>query len=192
MYFFQVPFVFMIWLMVLVASVPTLASTWALFGIGAQNISLGNATAALPTDGFSQMYNPSLSAVDPKDHFSLGIQGNFAAFNSINQVVVDSPQSGGTSYTVGDVNTKTPDSFLVSLGYQRKLFEGERNWYLGFYLVIPAERLLTVDTQDDFLPQYSLYLNDSQRLNTGVTLSHKINENWSLGGRRILFFRWHY
>ncbi|MDZ4678075.1 MAG: outer membrane protein transport protein [Oligoflexia bacterium] len=157
------------------------ASLWNQYGYGARNIALGNSTASLPTDAFSQAYNPALMAFQTKPLFSMGLQGAVHRFEPIKQVLVDRTDLGGASNQVSDVSTNVPDVFSLTLGLQSPLSKSERPFHLGATLSAPVQNLMLVDTQDAYLPQYVMYLSDSQRLTSGFSLATKFSDRFALG-----------
>jgi 16S rRNA (adenine1518-N6/adenine1519-N6)-dimethyltransferase len=160
-----------------------------LYGYGAQNTSLGNATVALPTDAFSQNYNPALMSLQKAPLFTLGIDGAITKFNGISQVVVDTPSLGGTQVQTGDVSTITSDTFLATLAFQTPLSLKKKDpLHIGFYLISPVEKIASINSQDSFQPEYALYLNDTEKFMIGTNLSLKLWDFLSLGLGGELYF----
>jgi long-subunit fatty acid transport protein len=182
--------IFFLFLLVLFfASSKSFAGALNLYGYGAENISLGNATVSLPLDAFSQNYNPALMSLEPRSLFSFGLDGAITSFESINRVIVDTPSLGATQVTVGDVNTATPDSFLATLACQTPLSLKKKDpIHLGFYLASPVQRMLGIDTQDSFQPQYAMYLSDTQKLVAGLNTSIRFFDRFSIGLGAELYF----
>lgn len=166
-------------------SFPVFASTQSFYGLGAANIGLANSSLCSPQDAFSQSYNPALMAHQPGVLFSFGLQGAITQFDKINQVKVDDPDLGGSSTptdNIKDVDTKTPDVFLASMGLKLVLGKRlERPLHLGLNIVTPIDRILGIETQDAFVPQYTMYLSDSQRLTMSFNLARKLSDAWTLG-----------
>ena len=122
------------------------AGTWNLYGYGARNIGLGNSTASLETDAYSQVYNPALMALQPKALISASVQGALPRFEEINNVVVDTPNLGSTTgYPTGNFNTKTPDTFEVNLALQSPLSKSERPIFFGINVGTPVEKMIGID-----------------------------------------------
>ncbi len=168
------------------------ADTWSSLGYGAKNQSMANSTMSLPTDAYSQSYNPSLMAFQPKVLASFGMEGSIAKFENISGVIVDTPSLSGTSnYTTGSVDTQVPDSFLYTIGIQAPLSKkAEDPLHLGIIVSSPVAKVLGIDTQDAYQPQYAMYLNDTQRLHFETNLAKALSENLALGlGAQIYYIQ---
>lgn len=155
-----------------------MASQLTSFGLGAKNQALVNSASSVPLDAYAQVYNPALIGFFNKKEVSFSMQGAFTFFEKINQVLTDTTQLGGASNTTGEVSTKTPDTFSLSVAYAQPINE---KFAFGIFLSSPVEKILTIDTQDSFVPQYSMYLSDTQRFNSGLNFSYKASEDLSLG-----------
>ncbi|MBK9294539.1 MAG: outer membrane protein transport protein [Oligoflexia bacterium] len=154
------------------------ASLLTTFGLGAKNQALVNSGSSVFLDVYSQSYNPALLSLVTKREFAASMQGGFTFFESINQVLTDTTTLGGTSNVISNVSTKTPDTFSFSVSYAQPI---NQKFSFGLFLNSPVEKILGIDTQDSFLPQYSMYLSDTQRFSGGANLSYKLNDDLFLG-----------
>lgn len=157
------------------------AGTFNFMGYGAANQALGNATVSLPTDAFSQAYNPALMAQQPETEFSVGLQGAVTSFTPINQVLVDTTNLGAASPTVANVDTSTESTFLAAIAYQTALTNGTLPWHLGINVVAPLDKVFEINTPDMFQPQYAMYMADTQRLVMGFALAKSLSDRFSAG-----------
>jgi hypothetical protein len=164
------------------ASSNSFASQMTAYGLGAINQSLANSTTSLPTDAYSQVYNPALMTYQEGNMFSFSVQGALTSFEKINQVLTDTQNLGASTPTViSDVNTRTPDTFNMIIATKVVLKKNDHPWNFGIYLNTPIEKMYGLETEDSFVPQYSMYLSDTQRLNAGINTSFGFPSGFSLG-----------
>ncbi len=158
------------------------ANQQSLYGLGANAQSLGNSNSALPLDAYSQNYNPGLMQFQKGSLFSFSMEGAMSSFNSISQVqTCTTALYGGCTQSNSDVNTKTADTFLAALGFKTPLGHGEHPMNVGFFIVAPLQQLMEVNTENSFLPQYSMYLADTQYFTGGMNLSFSLGDSWAFG-----------
>lgn len=156
------------------------AGTFNFMGYGAANQGVANSTVALPTDANSQVYNPALMSFQPGQTFSIGVQGATTSLGGINQVVTNNP-SLGAPLSSSNVDTSTPDTLLYDIAYQCALYKGEHPLHLGITVVAPFQRILESETPNDFQPQYSMYMTDTQRFTPSLNLSMALTDEFAVG-----------
>lgn len=158
------------------------AGVFNYIGYGARNQALGNSTVAAPTDGFSQAYNPALMAEQQGVVFSASVEGATTSFAPISNVLTDTTTLGAATNTIGSPDMSTRDTFVFAIGYEAPLNPAAgRPVHFGINVVVPIQRVFEIDTPDMFLPEYSMYRSDTQRLVPGITLAKRLSDRFSLG-----------
>lgn len=158
------------------------ASNGSFYGLGAKSIAQGNAVLTRPIDAYSQFYNPALMAWQPDTLVSTGIQGAITSFKPITSVLTDKPDLGGSANEYTDVSTNTPDTFIGVIALQVPLSKtSKKPIHVGLHFSTPIEHMILMETQDPFLPQYSMYLADSQRVGAMFSLAKGLSEKLAVG-----------
>jgi len=163
------------------------ASLFQQYGVGARNVGLGNSTGAMATDAFSLLYNPALMNLQGKMLLSGGVVGAFEQFDKIENILIDIPETGADTsapdggYVHGNADTNVPNTFLLTAGFQTPLSHSEHPAHLGVALVTPVDKLVTTETEDPFVPQYTMYMSDLQRFGLATAVAFQPSEKFGFG-----------
>jgi long-subunit fatty acid transport protein len=149
------------------------------YGFGSTSAALAGSNRAKSYDGFTVERNPALMSFSG-ERTSYGLFGAFDQFQDLENVQTDSVFLGGTN-TTSTVDTDVPDTLNFLLGSIWSVGNSERNYRVGVTVSAPVDKVTEPTTKDTYLPQYAMYLADSQRLTLSAAASTQLGDRLSLG-----------
>jgi long-subunit fatty acid transport protein len=141
------------------------ADLQSLYGVGSSSTALLGANRNIPYEASSSIYNPAMQNLYEKTQLNVGWIYAVDDFEQPTNVVVENEFIGGSNVNNrGDVDTDVDDTnniFLSSVFvFERK---GKKK-SIGVHLSIPTEKIVGVETQSAYYPQYAMYFADTQRI----------------------------
>lgn len=170
----------------LLSSSLALADLQTLYGLGSWNSALVGANRTEAKEAFMASYNPATMSFVEKSLFSLGYQASHDSFKSIDNVVVSNEYIGGTS-TTGNVDVDVEDTNAIYASGIFALGTTDKKFRMGFTFGMPLDKLVGVETQSTYQPQYTMYFADTQRIIMNTSASWLQRDNLAIGIGAHLF-----
>ena len=166
----------------LLLSLNARADLQSLYGLGSSSAALVGSNRTKPTEAFLSSYNPAVLAEFADSTVSLGWQGSYDQFDKLKDVVIDNETIGGSNTNNrGNVDTNVDDTNVAMLSAAFRLHASKNNKTFGFNLAIPTQKILGVETQSSYYPQYAMYFADTQRMMMNFAYGWKYSETLSVG-----------
>lgn len=155
------------------------------FGWGSRSTALGQSSVMLGGDAYEASKNPALLPVseNPEKNpfrFSAGLVFSEPKFSAIGPVVIENSTVGSQLQT-GSVEHDYPSIFGTQIGIRGPLSRNFHGLSFGLNLFLPLTELATLDTGENFLPEYVLYRARSTRPIFDMGFGMKLNEQHSIG-----------
>jgi hypothetical protein len=166
----------------LLSSLNAKADLQSLYGLGSSSAALVGANRTKPTEAFMSSYNPAVLAEFPDSTVSFGWQGSYDHFDKLKDVVIDNETIGGSNTNNrGNVDTNVDDTNVAMVSAAFRLHASKNNKTLGLNLAIPTQKVLGVETQSSYYPQYAMYFADTQRMMMNFAYGWKYSDTLSVG-----------
>ncbi len=154
----------------------------SLYGVGSSSTALLGANRNLPYEASSSLYNPAMQNLYDKSQFNIGWIYAADSFDSPKDVVIENEFIGGSNTNnTGDVDTDVDDTnslFLSSVFVFEK--QGKKR-SVGVHVSIPTEKLVGVETQSAYYPQYAMYFADTQRITLSTAYAWSMTDDLHFG-----------
>jgi long-subunit fatty acid transport protein len=152
-----------------------------IFGYGSTTAALAGSNRARSYDAFTILQCPALMSFKEKEEMSTGLLVAADFFDDLDNVIVDNPYVGGTAVKYGKVDTDVPDVFNFMLASIWTLKDSPAAWRFGMTMNLPGDKVMEPQTKDIYLPQYAMYLANTQRLGLNFALSRKYGDKFAVG-----------
>jgi long-subunit fatty acid transport protein len=166
----------------LLFSLQSFADLQSLYGVGSSSTALLGANKNLPYEASSSLYNPAMQNLYKDTQLNLGWTHAATDFDKPQDVVIENEFIGGSNTNnTGNVDTDVDDTSNVFLSsvfvFERK---GKKK-SVGVHLSIPTEKIVGVETQSAYYPQYAMYFADTQRITLSSAYAWSASENLHIG-----------
>lgn len=149
-----------------------------MYGASAKSIGLAGQYSAEQGDAQNNYYHPSLLAFAKNNVYSISTISNNTEFKNIENVVVQNQLSDSTSSAqYGEIATNYKATHNLLFHANLPLFKRRLTSRLGISFITPINKLIEMDTGEQYKPEYVMYRARNQRTLFFLNVAKPITEN---------------
>ena len=156
------------------------ADLQSLYGIGSSSAALSGSNRTHIEEAYNLFSSPAVMSTIEKSNFSIGYLGATDDFKDLENVMVSNETYGGNN-TFGDVDTDVEDTSVLQIASILVPNQSDKKFRMGFVFVTPVTKLMSLESQSSYYPQYAMYFSDTQRLLMNFAVSWQQWENIYFG-----------